>query len=177
MSLLLILLALAVAVVLLLAAAKPGEFRVERALRIQAPPEALFAAINDLHRWPEWSPWERLDPAMRRSYDGAPAGVGASYAWDGNNKAGAGRMQITESDPYNRIELRLDFLRPFTSCNRVEFTLQPVAELTELRWSMTGPLPFVAKIMHVFVNMDAMIGRDFEAGLARLRALAERRPG
>jgi len=164
----------AVATVMVLASRKPDTFRVERSTLVQAAPERLYAAINDFHRWTEWSPWEGLDPAMRRTHEGSPSGVGASYAWDGNKKAGAGRMRITEADPYNRIAIALDFERPFKSSNVVEFLLQPEGDATRIRWVMNGPLPFGAKLMHVFVDMDRMIGKDFEAGLAQLKSLAEK---
>ena len=161
------------AAIFFLASRKPDIFRVERATRIRAAPERLFAAINDFHRWPDWSPWEKLDPAMQRTFEGSAAGLGAVYAWSGNSKAGAGRMQITRSNPSSRIAIQLDFLKPFPSQNLVEFLLRPDGNITEVRWAMSGQLPFVMKIMHVFVNMDAKIGKDFETGLAALKALAE----
>lgn len=165
---------LAVAVVLVLAANRPGTFRVERSLRIQAPPEKVQGYIEDFHQWRQWSPFEALDPDMRRTFAGAAKGRGAVYAWEGNSKAGAGRMEIVESDPGSRTTIALDFLKPFKASNTAEFTLVPREGGTEVTWAMFGPVPFVAKIMHLFINVDRMVGKDFEAGLANLEALAEK---
>ncbi|KJK01768.1 polyketide cyclase [Pseudomonas sp. 21] len=164
---------LTVVVVLVLAANRPGTFRVERSLRIQAPPERVQGYIEDFHQWAQWSPFEKLDPAMQRSFSGVEKGRGAVYAWEGNGKAGAGRMEILESDP-RRVTIALDFLKPFKASNTAEFTLVPRDGGTEVTWAMFGPVPFVAKIMHLFIDVDRMVGKDFEAGLANLKALAEK---
>jgi uncharacterized protein YndB with AHSA1/START domain len=164
----------AVAIVLVLAANRPGTFRVERTLRIQAPPEKVQGYIEDFHLWPQWSPFEKLDPAMQRTFSGAEKGRGAQYAWEGNGKAGAGHMEILESDPGSRVTISLDFLKPFKANNTAEFTLVPRDGGTEVTWAMFGPVPFVAKIMHLFIDVDSMVGKDFEAGLANLKALAEK---
>ncbi|TLP78078.1 polyketide cyclase [Pseudomonas nitroreducens] len=164
----------AVVVVLVLAANRPGTFRVERTARIQAPPERVQGYIEDFHLWAQWSPFEKLDPAMQRSFSGADKGRGAVYAWEGNSKAGAGRMEILESDPGSRVTIALDFLKPFKASNTAEFTLVPRDGGTEVTWAMFGPVPFVAKIMHLFFDVDSMVGKDFEAGLANLKALAEK---
>jgi len=164
----LVLLAL-IAIVLIYAAVRPDTFRVERTARIAAPAEKIFPLINDFHRWGEWSPYEQLDPGMKRSFGGAPAGQGATYAWEGNDKAGAGRMEITESTPSSKIAIRLDFIRPFEARNMAEFTLQPQGGETQVTWAMHGPSPYVAKLMGIFFNMDQMIGKDFETGLANLK--------
>ncbi|MEP9317942.1 SRPBCC family protein [Pseudomonas sp. LABIM340] len=164
----------AVVVVLVLAANRPGTFRVERTARIQAPPERVQGYIEDFHLWAQWSPFEKLDPAMQRSFSGADKGRGAVYAWEGNGKAGAGRMEILESAPGSRVTIALDFLKPFKASNTAEFTLVPRDGGTEVTWAMFGPVPFVAKIMHLFFDVDSMVGKDFEAGLANLKTLAEK---
>jgi uncharacterized protein YndB with AHSA1/START domain len=164
-----------IAGVLIFASTKPDTFSVQRSTTIKAPPEKVFAVLNDFHRWPEWSPWEKLDPAMKRTLGGAPAGKGATYAWEGNSKAGAGRMEIIESVPARKVGIQLDFIKPFEGHNIAEFTLTPQGDAgTQLNWSMHGPTPFVSKLMQVFVNLDTMIGKDFDEGLANLKALAEK---
>ncbi|MCP1626189.1 SRPBCC family protein [Pseudomonas nitroreducens] len=164
----------AVAIVLVLSANRPGTFRVERTLRIQAPPEKIQGYIEDFHQWRQWSPFEKLDPDMQRTFSGAEKGRGAVYAWAGNGKAGAGRMEILEINPGNRVTIALDFLKPFKASNTAEFTLVPRDGGSEVTWAMFGPVPFVAKIMHLFFDVDSMVGKDFEAGLANLKALAEK---
>ena len=159
--------------VLLLAATKPDTFRVQRATSIKAPPEKIYALIDDYHRWASWSPWEKRDPAMKRSYSGAPAGRGAVYEWAGNSKVGKGRMEIVEASPYSRVAIKLDFLKPMEAHNIAEFTLEPRGDSTVVTWSMDGRSPYLAKVMHVFFDMDRMVGKDFEAGLANLKAAAE----
>lgn len=155
--------------VLLTAATRPAEFRVERALHIESPPEQVHGFIHDFHRWTAWSPWEKIDPSMQRHYSGEPAGKGAVYAWSGNGKAGAGRMEITNSTP-ERITIRIEFFKPFAACNSVEFSLVPQDGGTRVAWVMFGPSPFISRLMGLVFNMDQMIGRDFEAGLANLRS-------
>ena len=163
-----------VAGVLILASTKPDTFSVQRSAMIKAPPEKIFAVLNDFHRWTDWSPWEKLDPAMKRTLGGPASGKGATYAWEGNSKAGQGRMEIIESTPPGKIGIQLDFIKPFEGHNRAEFTLTPQGDATQVNWVMSGPAPFVSKLMQVFVSMDAMIGKDFEAGLANLKALTEK---
>jgi len=162
-----------VLVVLAYAATRPDSFRVERSASVQAPPEAVYALIDDFHRWEAWSPYERLDPAMEKTFSGAASGRGAVYAWEGR-KSGAGRMEITEASSASRVLIRLDFTRPFRASNTAEFTLEPRGDTTRVTWAMYGPSPYVSKVMGVFFDMDRMIGRDFEAGLADLKAAAER---
>jgi uncharacterized protein YndB with AHSA1/START domain len=159
--------------VLVYAATKPDIFRVRRATNIKAPPEKIFALINDYHRWVAWSPYEKLDPAMRRTYSGAASGTGAVYEWEGNSKAGKGRMEITDTAPPSKVVIKLDFVKPFEAHNIVEFTMDPTGASTNVTWDMHGPSPYLAKVMHVFFNMDRMVGKDFETGLANLKALAE----
>jgi hypothetical protein len=163
----------AVATVLVLASTKPDSFKVQRSARIYAPPEKIVAALSDFHGWESWSPWERLDPDMKRDYSGPAKGKGAVYAWKGNSKVGEGRMEITEVAPA-RVDINLDFLKPFPASNKVNFTLQPKGEGTDVIWSMVGQVPFVAKIFHVFVDMDRMVGQQFETGLANLKTIVEK---
>jgi uncharacterized protein YndB with AHSA1/START domain len=162
-----------VAAILIMAATRPDTFRVERSIRVSAPPEKIFHYVNDFHQWGVWSPYEKLDPSMRRSYDGTPAGKGAVYEWDGNGKAGKGRMEIIDSSELTRIVLELDFIKPITGHNRAAFDFQPVGSGTQVTWSMDGPSPYIAKVMGLFFNMDRLIGGDFETGLANLKAVSE----
>lgn len=168
----------AVAVLLILlvlgvAATKPDTFKVQRSTSIKAPPEKIYAFIEDFHRWSSWSPYEKLDPAMQRTFSGAERGTGAVYEWDGNAKAGKGRMEITDAPAPTKVRIKLDFLKPMEVSNVAEFTLEPQGDSTHVTWSMEGPTPYFAKVIHVFINMDRMVGSDFEAGLANLKALAE----
>lgn len=163
-----------VAAILVLAATKPSTLRVQRSARITAPPEKIFPLVNDFHNWTHWSPWEKRDPALKRTYSGPSHGVGTAYAWEGNRQVGAGRMEITESVPASRIALKLDFLKPFKAHNTTEFLFQPDGAGTNVTWSMSGPAPFMSKVMQVFMSMDKMIGKDFEAGLANMKAVAEK---
>lgn len=160
--------------VLILASTKPDTFSVQRSTTIQAPPEKIFAVVNDFHHWTDWSPWEKLDPAMKRTLSGATSGQGAIYAWEGNGKAGAGRMEIIESAPARKVGIQLDFIKPFEGHNITEFRLVPQGDATQVEWAMRGPTPFVSKLMQVFVNLDTMIGKDFEEGLANLKRLTEK---
>ena len=159
--------------IVVLATTRPDNFRVERSTRINAPPEKILPLINDFHQWSVWSPFEKLDPSMRRTYGGTPAGKGAVYEWDGNSKAGKGRMEIVETAPEGTL-IKLDFVKPFTAHNLARFTAQPQGSGTVLSWSMEGPLALPAKVMGLFFNMDKMIGGEFETGLANLKAVAEK---
>jgi uncharacterized protein YndB with AHSA1/START domain len=162
-----------IAGILIFAATKPDTFRVQRATSIKAPPEKVFALINDFNRWGAWSPWEKKDPAMKRTFGATTSGKGATYAWEGNKDVGQGSMEIAESVPASKVALKLDFLKPFEAHNTVEFTLDSKGDTTNVTWVMQGPTPYFAKIIHVFVNMDSMVGKDFEAGLANLKSAAE----
>jgi len=166
-------LVLAVAALLGYAAMQPDSFTVARAQRIAAPPAKLQALIDDFRQWPQWSPWEHRDPAMKRTFEGPAAGKGAVYAWDGSNEVGAGRMEILETSPA-KIVIKLDFSRPFEGHNVAEFALVPNGTATDVTWTMRGPSAFVTKLMGVFFDMDKMIGRDFEAGLAAMKTAAEK---
>jgi polyketide cyclase/dehydrase/lipid transport protein len=168
-----VVLAIAIAVVLILAATKPDSFSVTRAIAITAPAERIFPLINDFHQWVAWSPWENKDPAMKRSYEGPASGKGAVYGWDGNKNVGSGRMEILEAQPPSEILIKLDFIKPFEGHNTAEFTMLTQGAATRLSWVMRGPAPFMSKLMQVFMNLDRMIGKDFEIGLANLKKLAE----
>ena len=163
-----------IAAVLAIAATKPDEFRVQRQINIKAPPEKIFSVLNDFHQFEAWSPWKKLDPAMKLTLSGAEKGKGAIYHWVGNDKAGEGRMEILESTPSSKIVIKLDFIKPFEGNNITEYILQPQADSTTLSWVMYGPSPFISKIMQVFVSMDSLIGKDFEEGLGNLKALIEK---
>src|SRR5512146_2170299 len=156
------------------AATRPDSFRVERSTSINAPPEKIFALINDLHRWQSWSPFEKKDPAMKRTLSGAPNGKGAMYEWDGNKEIGKGRMEITDASPPSRVTIQLDFVKPFEAHNVVDFTLEPRGDATNVTWTIQGPSPFISKVIGIFCNMDKMIGKDFETGLASLKTEAEK---
>ena len=158
-----------VLLVLVLAATRPDRFRVERSLVLQSGPEPVLALLQDFHRWTLWSPWENIDPSMQRSYSGAASGKGAVYAWSGTGKAGAGRMEIQEVQA-GRVLIQLDFSKPFVAHNMAEFTLTAMGDATELTWAMYGPSPLVSRLMGLVFNMDRLIGRDFEKGLANLQA-------
>ena len=163
-----------VAMLVIAAVRKPDTFRVERSVVINAPAEKIFPLVNDFHNFDRWSPWEKLDPKMSKSITGAASGVGAVYEWSGNGKAGAGRMEITESTPSSRIVIKLDFQKPIEGHNFSEYTFTPEGTGTRVSWVMHGPSPFVSKVMQVFITMDDMIGGDFESGLAAMKAAAEK---
>ena len=167
-------------VVVLLVARQPSEFRIERTTVIDAPASAVFAQVNDFHRWGAWNPWGKLDPEMKQTYDGAPGGVGAAYAWVGNRQVGEGRMTITESRPKaqapRKVVMRLEFLKPFANTATAEFTFKPQGNHTAVTWSMTGTNNFMAKAIHLVMNMDRMIGGQFDRGLADMKAAVEAAP-
>jgi hypothetical protein len=170
---LLLVLVVVLAGVLIVAARRPDDFRVERRRLIKASPEAIFPFVNDFTLWPQWSPWEVLDPSMTRTLGAVTAGVGASYAWSGNGKVGAGRMDIEQSEPSSHIHLRLEFLKPFKGVNTTDFHFNPLEGATEVVWIMAGKSAFPVKVMGLFMNMDTMIGKSFEDGLAKLASLVE----
>jgi hypothetical protein len=152
---------------------QPSEFRIVRTATMRAPASAVFAQINDFHRWQAWSPWARRDPSMKQTYEGAPAGEGAVYTWTGNREVGTGRMTIVESRPGERIRIKLEFFEPFAATNTSEFAFRPEGDGTAVTWSMTGRNNFVGKAIGLVMNMDRMIGGDFESGLAAMRSVAE----
>jgi hypothetical protein len=162
-----------VAGVLGYAATRPDTLHVERSATINAPADRIAPLISDLHRWKEWSAYETKDPAMKRTYGGANAGVGAVYAWEGDSNVGSGRMEIVEASS-SKVRLKLDFISPLEGHNVAEFALEPSGNSTNVRWVMEGPSPYIGKLLGVFIDMDKMVGRDFETGLANLKAIAEK---
>jgi uncharacterized protein YndB with AHSA1/START domain len=163
-----------VAGVLVFAATRPDDFSVQRSVSIKAPAEKIYPMLVDFRQWPAWSPWEKLDPEMKRTLSGPATGPGAAYAWQGSSKVGAGRMEIKEVAAPSKVSIQLDFIKPFEGHNVTDFTLVPRGDSTEVTWLMRGPAPFVSKLMGVFVDMDKMIGKDFETGLANLKAATEK---
>jgi hypothetical protein len=166
--------AVAIAGILLYAATKPDSFRVQRVVLINAPSDKVFPLINDIKAWTAWSPYEKKDPAMKRSYGAVTAGKGATYAWEGDKNVGQGSMEMIESSP-QKVVIKLDFLKPFEAHNIGEFILEPKGDSTSVTWAIYGPSPFMSKVIGTFMNIDDMIGRDFEKGLADLKAAAEKK--
>lgn len=156
---------------------RPDEFQVVRTASLAAPPGAVFGLVNDFHKWEAWSPWAKLDPACKNTFSGASAGRDAGFAWDGNNKVGAGRMTITESQSPEFIRIKLEFLRPFKATNATELTFQPQGGETLVTWKMTGKNNVMSKVFGLFVDCDTMVGKDFEKGLANLKVIAEAAKG
>jgi uncharacterized protein YndB with AHSA1/START domain len=155
---------------------QPSDFRVTRTTTISAPPPAVFAQVNDFHKWEAWNPWGKIDPDMKVTYEGAPSGVGAIYTWVGNKEVGEGRMTIVDSNPSDLIQIKMDFLKPFAGTSTAEFTFMPEENQTAVTWSMHGKNNFMAKAIHLFINMDKMIGGQFEKGLADMKAVVEAEP-
>jgi uncharacterized protein YndB with AHSA1/START domain len=163
-----------VAGILIYAATRPDSFRVQRTVSIKAPPEKIFALINDFKAWPLWSPYEKKDPAMKRTYGAVTAGKGATYAWEGDKNVGQGSMEILEASSPRKFVIRLDFLKPFEAHNTGEFVLEPKGDTTSVTWAIYGPSPYMSKVIGTFINFDNMIGKDFEQGLASLKAAVEK---
>ena len=157
-------------------ALQPSHYRVERSATISAPAQTVFAQVNDFHNWQAWSPWAKLDPSMKQTFEGAAAGTGAIYAWSGNSEVGEGRMTMMESHPNDLIRIKLEFLKPFAATSTTEFTFKPEGNQTAVTWSMTGENNFIAKGFHLFMNIDKMVGGDFEKGLAQMKSVAEAAP-
>jgi uncharacterized protein YndB with AHSA1/START domain len=152
---------------------QPASFKIVRAATIAAPPEKVFAAVNDFHNWQAWSPWLALDPAAKSTFEGPAAGPGAKFAWAGNDKVGEGRMEIKDTKPNERVLIKLDFVKPMQGTADTEFTLKPAGNGTEVTWTMRGEDGFVGKAARFFMDIDKMVGGDFERGLAQLKAVAE----
>lgn len=169
-----IIFAASIAAILLYATTRPDTFRIERSVSINAPPETIFPLIDDFHQWEAWSPWEKIDPGVKRTYSGAANGKGAVYEWLGNKDVGQGRMEIIESTPPSSVSLKLDFITPFEAHNTVDFTLVPQGGTTVVTQAMYGPSPYMSKLMGLFFSMETMVGQKYEEGLASLKALAER---
>ena len=155
---------------------RPSTFHIERQITIAAPPENAFAQVNDFHAWSAWSPWEKLDPAMKRTFDGPPSGAGAQYAWSGNDQVGEGRMTIEKSEKPSQIGIKLEFLKPFAATNQTTFTFAPTAGGSRVTWAMDGENGFMAKAMSIFMDMDKLVGGDFEKGLSGMKIAAESAP-
>ena len=171
-----ILIGIAALIVLFIAvvAMQPADFKVVRSATVSAPAAIVFAQVNDFHKWNAWSPWAKLDPAMKQAFEGPESGAGAVYSWEGNNEVGAGRMTLTESRPSEFVRIKLEFLKPFAAVNTTEFSFAPQgSDATSVTWSMEGKNNFISKAFCLFMNMDKMVGGDFEKGLAQMKAVAE----
>jgi hypothetical protein len=166
-------LAILIAIILIVASTKPNTVRYERSTTINAAPEKILPHISDFRKWAAWSPWEKKDPGMKRDYTGAQQGVGAKYGWNGNNNVGEGTMEITEAST-SAVKIDMRFIKPFRNDCIASFRFTPQGNGTHVRWTMDGPNLFMGKVMSVFMNMDKMIGKDFEAGLAALKTEAEK---
>lgn len=166
-------LVIVVVALLAFAASRPDTFRVERRITIKAPSSKVFALLSDFQKFGAWSPWEKLDPAMKRTFSGPASGPGSVYAWEGNDAVGAGRMEILQTVSDAKVVIKLDFLKPFEAHNTTEHTLQSQGEQTTVTWAMYGPNPYLMKLIGIFVSMDSMVGKDFEQGLANLKRVAE----
>ena len=160
--------------ILLFATSRPDTFSVERSINIKATPENIYPLINDLHNFPLWSPFENIDPTMKRTFSGASSGKGAVYAWQGNAKVGSGRLEIVDAVPYSRVVMNLDYFEPIVAHNVCEFTLQTIGGHTRLTWRMNGPAPFLSKVMSLFTSIDKTIGTQFDLGLANLRRMTDK---
>jgi hypothetical protein len=156
-------------------ALQPASFRISRSAAVSAPPQMVFEQVNDFHKWEAWNPWGKIDPAMKHGYDGPASGPGAVYSWAGNKEVGEGRMTIIESRPNDLVRVKLDFFKPFAATNMAEFTFKPEGNTTLVTWSMSGDKNFMAKAVHLFMNMDKMIGEQFDKGLASMKAIVETR--
>lgn len=169
-----IFIAILIAVILIYAVTRPDTFRIERSTSINAPPEKIFPLINGFHQWEAWSPWEKIDPGVKRSYSGADSGKGSVYAWQGNKDVGQGRMEIIESTLSSNVVIKIDFSKPFEAHNTIEFTLVRQGDTAKVTQAMYGPSPFMSKLMGLFFSMDKMVGQKFEEGLASLKDIAEK---
>ena len=165
--------AVVIVILVIVIATRPAKFRIERAIKISAPPTSAFALVNDFHRWGTWSPWEKMDPNLQRTYEGAEAGPGSIYSWKGNNKVGEGRMTIEQSQPSSKVVIKHEFFRPFKATNTATFTFTPEGDGTMVNWAMDGCNGFVSKAFHMLMDMDKLVGADFERGLAAMKDQAE----
>ena len=170
----LIIIAILIFAFLVIASMKPNSFILRRSMDMKASTDEVFAQLNDFKNWGAWSPWEKMDPDLKRNFSGSASGKGAYYSWIGNKKVGEGNMEIIRSVPSSNIELNLNFLKPFKASNITEFKITPKGNMTNVNWEMRGPLNLMMKIMHMFMDMDKMVGKDFEAGLANLKSIVEK---
>jgi hypothetical protein len=162
-----------IAILVVIIALQPADYLVQRSATVSAPPQVVFAQVNDFHNWEAWSPWAKLDPAAKNSFEGPPAGAGSIFRWSGNDKVGEGLMTILESHPGDHVKIKLDFIRPFTDTANTDFTFKPQGDQTAVTWSMTGHRNFIAKAVCMFMNIDKTVGGDFERGLAQIKTAAE----
>lgn len=165
-----------IAVFLVMVMLQPAHYQVERSTTINAPAPVVFGLVNDFHKWDSWSPWAKLDRNMKVSYDGAPSGTGAMYSWSGNSQVGEGKMTILESHPSDLVKIKLEFIKPFAATDTTDFTFTPSGNSTNVKWTMSGDNNFVGKAFSLFMNMDKMVGGDFEKGLAQMKKAAEQAP-
>lgn len=163
-----------VAIILIFAATRPNTYKVSRSIVINTAPDKPFSLVNDFHQWPQWSPWQHLDPAMKTTYSGAASGPGAIYNWEGNKDVGSGRMEILNATPASLVDIKLHFYKPMQGTSDTTFTFAPEGNTTRVTWTMTGSMGYLEKLMCLFVSMDRMIGKDFEHGLQNLKSLAEK---
>ena len=170
----LVVIVLGVGIFAVVVAMQPSHYRVERSATMNAPAQVVFNQVNDFHKWDAWSPWAKLDPNMKTSFEGAPAGTGAIYSWTGNSDVGEGRMTITDSKPADSIKIKLDFIKPFAATNATVFSFKPQGNQTAVTWTMDGDNNFIGKAFCLFMNMDKMVGADFEKGLGQMKAVAEK---
>ena len=164
---------LVVAIFCVVVAMQPSHYHIERSATVNAPAPVVFNQVNDFHKWDAWSPWAKLDPNIKTSYEGAPAGPGAMYSWIGNSQVGEGRMTITDSKPAELVKIKLEFIKPFAAINATNFTFSPQGNQTAVKWTMDGDNTFMGKAFGLFMNMDKMVGGDFEKGLAQMKAVSE----
>ena len=172
----LVFLVLAIAIFAIVVAMQPADFSITRNATVAAPAAAVFSQVNDFHKWEAWSPWAKLDPSMKATYEGPTDGPGSIYTWSGNNEVGEGRMTLTESKPSEFVRIKLEFLKPFAATNTTEFLFKPEGNQTAVTWTMTGKNNFIAKAFNLVMNMDKMVGGDFEKGLAQMKAAVESAP-
>ena len=168
-----VLLVLVIVVFCSVVAMQPADFKITRETIVTAAPDKVFEQVNDFHKWEAWSPWAKIDPAMKTTYGGAPTGVGSTYSWVGNDEVGEGKMAITASRPTEHIAIDLEFIRPFAAKNVTEFTFRPEGDKTHVVWTLAGKNNFMAKAFNLVMNMDKLVGGDFEKGLAQLKTVAE----
>ena len=169
-------LVIVIVILVVIIALQPKHYHIERSTTINAAPATVFAQVNDFHKWDAWSPWAKMDPAMKANYDGAPAGAGAGYSWVGNSQVGEGRMTITESHPPDRINIKLEFIKPFAATDTTVFPLKPQGNQTTVLWSLDGDNNFIGKAFGLVMSMDKMVGNDFDRGLAQLKSVSEAAP-
>lgn len=171
-----VVLVLVVVVFCVVVALQPEDFKITRTATMNAAPDKVFEQVNDFHKWEVWSPWAKIDPAMKTTYSGTPSGTGSSYSWVGNDQVGEGRMTMIESHPHDNVRIDLEFIKPFAAKNLTEFTLKPEGDKTDVTWTMTGKNNFPAKAFSLIMNMHKVVGGDFEKGLEQMKTVVESAP-